>query len=59
ANPRFKPFLDKVTEKGFFKGCDEGSDEYLTRMQKLIDKFRAKVSQEAETAAPAPATAPS
>jgi len=55
ANPRFQPFLNAVKGKGFFNGCEEGSDEYESRMQKLVDKFAQKLEAEppAEAAAPA------
>jgi len=54
ANPRFEPFLTKVSEKGYFTGCEEGSEEYNSRMQKLIDKFSQKLEAEAAVSAPEP-----
>lgn len=41
-NSKFKAFLSTVTERGYFKGAEPGSIDYLKREAKVIAKFRAK-----------------
>jgi hypothetical protein len=43
ANPVFPAFVKNVTDKGYFKGCEEGSSEYQDRMAKVIASFRKKL----------------
>jgi small glutamine-rich tetratricopeptide repeat-containing protein alpha len=44
SNSKFKAFLTTVTDRGYFKGCEPGSIEYIKREAKVIAKFRAKYS---------------
>eukprot|EP00755_Sulcionema_specki_P012373 Sspe_Gene.51248::Locus_28465_Transcript_1_1_Confidence_1.000_Length_1171::g.51248::m.51248/K16365/SGTA; small glutamine-rich tetratricopeptide repeat-containing protein alpha len=39
---KFQEFLSVLKTKGYFQGCDEGSDEYNSRLEKARAKFRAK-----------------
>jgi hypothetical protein len=43
SNPVFPAFVKNVTDKGYFKGCEEGSSEYKDRMAKVIASFRKKL----------------
>ena len=46
----FKRYLEKVTEKGFFKGVEPKSSEYKERYGKLLSKYKEKFAvPEAET----------
>eukprot|EP01061_Rhynchopus_euleeides_P019297 TRINITY_DN3170_c0_g2_i1.p1 TRINITY_DN3170_c0_g2~~TRINITY_DN3170_c0_g2_i1.p1 ORF type:complete len:389 (+),score=200.41 TRINITY_DN3170_c0_g2_i1:49-1215(+) len=36
---KWQEFLDVITEKGYFKGCEPGSDEYKGREEKARAKF--------------------
>lgn len=38
----FSQFVKVVSSKGYFKGVEEGSEEYVERMSKLIAKFKAR-----------------
>ncbi|CAE7500374.1 SGT2, partial [Symbiodinium microadriaticum] len=42
SNNKFQSFLGTVTERGYFKGTEPGSVEYLQRLSKVIAKFKAK-----------------
>ena len=42
TDPRYEQFVQMVTEKGFFEGCEEGSLEYLQRQSKLVYKYNQK-----------------
>eukprot|EP01060_Flectonema_neradi_P026193 TRINITY_DN3503_c3_g1_i1.p1 TRINITY_DN3503_c3_g1~~TRINITY_DN3503_c3_g1_i1.p1 ORF type:complete len:378 (+),score=114.95 TRINITY_DN3503_c3_g1_i1:76-1209(+) len=39
---KWKEFLGVLTGKGYFKGCEEGTDEYVSRMEKARGKFIAR-----------------
>ena len=39
---KWDEFLSVIKEKGYFKGCDEGSDEYNGRVEKARAKFVAR-----------------
>ena len=41
-DPKFESFSDAVKKKGFYKGVEEGSVEYLQRQAKLVAKFVEK-----------------
>jgi flagellar biosynthesis/type III secretory pathway protein FliH len=43
SNPVFPAFVKNVTDKGYFKGCEEGSTEYKDRMAKVIASFKQKL----------------
>lgn len=43
-NPKYQPFVDMVTSKGYFDGTEPNSIEYLQRQSKLIQKFLEKVA---------------
>jgi len=59
-HPKYKQFIETLTNKGFFKGLEEGSPEFAARMQKAHDTFEAKYGKVATAEAPAaaPAVAP-
>lgn len=42
ANPKFDPFLELVTSKGYFEGSEPGSIEYLEKQSKVLLKFQQK-----------------
>jgi small glutamine-rich tetratricopeptide repeat-containing protein alpha len=44
SNPKFEPFVETVSKKGYFKDVEEGSMEYLQRHAKVMMKFREKVT---------------
>ena len=39
---KWKEFLGVLTGKGYFKGCEEGTEEYVGRMEKARGKFIAR-----------------
>jgi small glutamine-rich tetratricopeptide repeat-containing protein alpha len=43
-NPKFQPFFDAVSSKGYFEGTTEGSVEYMQRYTKLIQKFNERMN---------------
>ncbi|KAM3569719.1 hypothetical protein VYU27_008182, partial [Nannochloropsis oceanica] len=45
SDPLFQQYLAKITEKGFFKGLEEGSKAYLDRFLKAAGKFKEKQAQ--------------
>jgi small glutamine-rich tetratricopeptide repeat-containing protein alpha len=55
VDEKLQAWLDKIASKGYFDGCEKGSDDYKTRYQKAVDKYNAKVGKAAAKAAPAPA----
>ena len=62
TGPKFTRFLAKVTARGFFAGCEEGSADYTARFAKVVQKFHerfggkgAAAAAAAASAAPAPA----
>lgn len=40
----WKKWMGKLEDKGFFKGTEDGSPEYLERVQKALKKFKEKFS---------------
>ena len=57
-SPLFKAFLDNVTSKGFFAGCEPGSAEYRSRYAKALAKFKGRAPAPQTASEPAPAPAP-
>mmetsp|Transcript_11366 Transcript_11366/g.20073 ORF Transcript_11366/g.20073 Transcript_11366/m.20073 type:complete len:354 (-) Transcript_11366:43-1104(-) len=49
-SPKFVKYLQVVTEKGYFKDIEEGSDAYKQRYAKLLSKFKEKLSDAAPAA---------
>eukprot|EP01065_Artemidia_motanka_P043533 TRINITY_DN6051_c0_g2_i1.p1 TRINITY_DN6051_c0_g2~~TRINITY_DN6051_c0_g2_i1.p1 ORF type:complete len:396 (+),score=178.60 TRINITY_DN6051_c0_g2_i1:91-1278(+) len=39
---KWQEFIDVLKQKGYFKDCEDGSDEYKSRMQKARAKFIAR-----------------
>jgi small glutamine-rich tetratricopeptide repeat-containing protein alpha len=39
---KFLAFLDLLKKKGYFNNCEEGSDEYNSRLKKAYAKFQAR-----------------
>lgn len=50
SDPKFETFLDAVVKRGYFEGAEEGSQEYLQRYAKLLQKYKAKVASGPSTA---------
>lgn len=44
TNGKYDAFVETVTKKGFYKGVEEGSLEYLQRHSKVLMKFKEKVN---------------
>ena len=62
SNVNFQAFLRTVTERGYFKGADPDSIEYMQRLCKVIAKYKTKYHSndspsKAKTAATAPTSA--
>jgi small glutamine-rich tetratricopeptide repeat-containing protein alpha len=47
-DPVFKKFLQNVTKKGYFKGCEEGTDAYRERFNKVLGKFKSRMDSQKE-----------
>lgn len=43
-NPKFEPFVESVSKKGYFANTEEGSMEYLQRHAKVVTKFMEKMN---------------
>eukprot|EP00750_Incisomonas_marina_P031274 INCI7890.1.p1 GENE.INCI7890.1~~INCI7890.1.p1 ORF type:complete len:427 (-),score=107.43 INCI7890.1:80-1360(-) len=49
-SPKFNKYLEVVTSKGIFKGAEVGSDDYIARLQKVVNKFVSTFPAEVEAA---------
>jgi small glutamine-rich tetratricopeptide repeat-containing protein alpha len=48
SSPVFQKFLASVQKKGYFKDCEEGSEEYDSRYQKVLNKFKKRLETQKE-----------
>ena len=44
SDTKYEKFVDVVSAKGFFDGCEEGSLDFLQRQAKLVSKFSQKAA---------------
>ena len=48
SSPVFQKFLASVQKKGYFKDCEEGSEEYESRYLKVLNKFKKRLESQKE-----------
>lgn len=56
---KFARYVDLLAKKGYFTGCEEGSDEYKDRLSKAEQRFVSKYSNDNPTKVPAPSSSSS
>ena len=49
-NPKFKEWVEKLAEKGYFNGAEEGSEEYAARLAKAEAKWVEKYGKDEQGA---------
>ena len=57
GDPGFARFLERVKDKGVFKGAEPGTAEYEAVYRLIVDKFRARTAQKKAKASGAAAPA--
>ena len=44
-DPQWVKFLESVSAKGYFKGCEQGSSDFDERRQKVVLAYKKKAAQ--------------